>query len=591
MPINTKRILGLARLIFVSFRTYKVQLIVLAVLGFLGGISEAVGISAAIPLFYLMTGKSLEEADNITHTVSQAFEIFHLPLNPLFLLLFIIGLFIAKAAIQFSTRYITARITSDFEEKTRTDLFSRTLKASWPYLLNRRAGYLEATLITDVERGSTIFTLISGAMIFITGFLTYTIAAFSISAPITFLTIGCGAMLFLFLKPVFHRSRRLFETATRLNKEVQHHLLENFLGTKVIKAGGHEEPVLAKARTHFEALRNIRVRTAFYRQSSLAVIEPAGFVLIAALFAFSYKSPTFSIASFAVIMYLIQKMFTFIQSFQNHIHAINEFAPSLKSIRQYRRTIREHQETDQGKEAFAFRECLEFRGVQFAYDPRRELLSDISFSISKGSLVGIIGPSGSGKTTIVDMILRLLNPRGGQILVDGKDIATIKLKEWRHHISYVAQDAFLLDDTIRNNIRFYNNSLSNEAIITASKKANIYDTIMELPDGFDTVMGDRGVKLSGGQRQRIALARALASQPDIIILDEATSAIDGASEALIQKSITDLRGNVTIVVIAHRLSTVMNLDTILVLKNGTIVEKGAPDELSKNPTSYLSQMQ
>jgi ABC-type multidrug transport system fused ATPase/permease subunit len=210
--------------------------------------------------------------------------------------------------------------------------------------------------------------------------------------------------------------------------------------------------------------------------------------------------------------------------------------------------------------------------------------------VQKGEMIGIIGPSGAGKTTLVDILLRLLKPQNGIILADDVDIDSIDLDSWHKNVGYVSQDIFLLNDTIEANIKFYSNSVSQNDVIAASKMANIYDFIQELPNKFDTPTGERGVKLSGGQKQRIALARTLARKPSILILDEATSALDNESEKRIQEVIENLKGKMTVLVIAHRLGTVMNCDNLLVLDKGKIIEEGKPQELLKDKESYFFKM-
>ena len=202
-------------------------------------------------------------------------------------------------------------------------------------------------------------------------------------------------------------------------------------------------------------------------------------------------------------------------------------------------------------------------------------------------MVGLIGPSGAGKTTIVDLLLRLFRPNSGELLIDGANIDELDKKSWHKNIGYVSQDIFLLNDTIENNIRFYNNALNHKDIVEATRSANIYDFIETLPDKFQTLVGERGIQLSGGQRQRIVLARILARKPSILVLDEATSALDNESEHKIQEAIKGLRGKLTILIVAHRLSTVMHEDKIAVLKDGIIAEEGGPQELLNNSQSYF----
>jgi len=202
----------------------------------------------------------------------------------------------------------------------------------------------------------------------------------------------------------------------------------------------------------------------------------------------------------------------------------------------------------------------------------------------------VFGASGAGKTTLVDLCLRLLRPAKGVILVDGVPADDISLEDWRKSIGYVSQDIFIKNETIEKNIRFYDDGISERDIIEAAKKANIYDFINNLPDKFQTIVGDRGIMLSGGERQRVALARVFVRSPAILILDEATSALDNESEKAIQDALEAVKSKYTIIIIAHRLSTVMDCDRLIVLADGKILEQGTPAELLKNKDSYFHRV-
>ena len=238
-------------------------------------------------------------------------------------------------------------------------------------------------------------------------------------------------------------------------------------------------------------------------------------------------------------------------------------------------------------DAFLFKKSFEFRDVSFGYSADQPVLQNISFEVRKGEMVGIIGPSGVGKTTLVDLILRLFSPQAGTILLDGKDIAAIKLDSWRKNIGYVAQDIFLMNDSVGNNIKFYDESMTDKQIAEAARQADLYEFIQSLPEKFETIVGERGLRLSAGQRQRIVIARILARKPELLILDEATSALDNESEAQIQAVIKKLKGRVTVFAIAHRLSTVMDSDKLMVLEGGRLVEQGEPQKLMADKNSYF----
>jgi ABC-type multidrug transport system fused ATPase/permease subunit len=324
-------------------------------------------------------------------------------------------------------------------------------------------------------------------------------------------------------------------------------------------------------------------------------MEPVSVIFIVIIFATTYHPTGFNPAALAAVVYLIQRIFTYTRQLQGHLLILTESMPYVEQIIRYERELKAHEEEDVGHEPLVFDKELSFKNIAFAYDQEgkqgeREILRDVSFSVKHGEMVGIIGPSGAGKTTIVDLVLRLFAPTGGTITIDGKDIRHIRLAEWRRHIGYVSQDMFLINDTFANNITFYNETVTREDTIEAAKKANIYDFIMSAPRGFDTVIGERGVQISAGQRQRLVIARILATKPKLLILDEATSALDNESELLIQKVIENLKGTLTVIIVAHRLSTLTNTNRIIVLNDGHIVEQGTPHSLMENPSSYFSKM-
>ena len=247
-----------------------------------------------------------------------------------------------------------------------------------------------------------------------------------------------------------------------------------------------------------------------------------------------------------------------------------------------------NQELVGGNKSFSFERSFEFRDVNFGYKERAvTALQNINFGVKKGEMIGVVGPSGSGKTTFVDLCLRLFRPASGALFLDGTPAEDINVHNWRQKVGYVSQDIFLKNETIANNIKFYNDKITEDRMIEAAKVAHIYDFIKTLPKGFDTMVGERGIMLSGGQRQRIVLARVLARDPQILILDEATSALDNESEAAIRKAIENLKGSITLIIVAHRVSTVMGADRLIVFDNGRIIEEGAPLELLKNSESYF----
>lgn len=581
-----KRLFRFIQLFNSAFRQYRLQIFAIAILSFVSGVLEGVGINAIIPMFSLITGHPL--TDTISQIIEKFFSFFHLAYTVKYLLSFTVLLFIIKAIILFFANYTTTRITADYAKNIRSELFKLTLESNWTYLSKQKVGYLEQILTTNVNNSAALLSYIGGFILVASNFIVYSAVAINISFPIAMLTFVLGGSVFLLLKPLFYKNRITSAETVEKYKKLAHYVNENIIGIKTVKSMFVESPVIQKARDYFERMKQLDITVESLKILTNASLQPIGMIFIVGIFAFFYKTAdTFDFSTFAVIIYAINKIFGNIQMAQAQIHTMSSQIPHMMSVLAYKEYALQHKEQDNGKRQFVFNDVLELQNIGFNYNENQPILSSVSFSIKRGSMVGIIGPSGAGKTTLVDILLRFLHPKQGAVLLDGQKIDDINLGEWRKNIGYVSQDIFLINDTITNNIKFYDESMKHDDIINAARTANIHEFIETLPDGYDTVVGERGTRLSGGQRQRIVLARVLARRPRILILDEATSALDNESEALIQKAIEKLKGTTTVIAIAHRLSTVMISDKLVVLENGKIIEEGTPHELLKKKDSYF----
>ncbi len=584
-----RKIGNLLRLLWQAFGSYAWGIALMAALSFLSGILEGIGITAIIPLFSFIGGGE-HAADDISLAIAGLFRLAHLPFTAKFLLIFMAALFLAKALFLFISQQITAKIMADFEERTRATLLRATFAAKWPSLSSQKVGHLDQMLTTEVTASSSILYYLSSAVLVLANLIVYSILVFNISSVIALLAFFSGIIIFFAFLPLLRRVKIISIDMVRENKKLAHFANEHVIGAKTLKAMHLERQILERGAALLSRMRALYLKISFVRNLSASLLQLTGVFFVVGLFAFLYKTSSFEFASFAVVVYALNKVITNIQYAQNQAHVMSAQTPYLESILLYEDEARKNRESDTGTIPFRFEKELTFSNADFKYRPGEPALSSVTLSIKRGEMVGLIGPSGSGKTTVVDLLLRLIEPERGAILLDGIPSADVRLSEWRNRIGYMSQDVFLLNDTIENNIRFYDASLSESDIIEASRVANIYDFVQSLPDGLKTTVGERGLSLSVGQRQRIALARVLARKPELLILDEATSALDNESEALIQKSIERLRGGVTVVVIAHRLSTIMHADRLYLLEKGKVTEEGRPDVLLKQEGSRFARL-
>ncbi len=585
--LNLDRVMRVFTLAWKTYGPYKRRIVLLTLLGLVSSFLEGIGITALIPLFSFAFGDGNGGNDFLSRQIAKVFGLLGIDFSVTYLLIFIGLLFILRAFLGVTLNFIRARITSEYEEQLRNRLFNGILMADWPHLMKQKSGYLETILLYDVPASSGMLNQFAIVLATLGGLAVYMFVAFNVSLSISLSALVLGGVFMFLIKPLFSRIKQLARERTITAKEATHHVSENISGIKTVKTLFVQAGVAEKGRRYFRSLKELNVRAAFLKGLGGAFVLPLGVIFILFIFAFLYKSPNFNLAALAVIIYLVERIFTYFQGLQSSLHTANDSVPHVLSVLNYEVEFSSHREIESSGKPFVFERALEFRNVDFAYDGGKTVLSKINFVLKKGEMVGLIGPSGVGKTTLVDLILRLLTPSQGQILLDGQEIAKIGQREWYRNIGYVSQDIFLMNDTIASNIKFYDDAISNEAMIEAAKQANIYDFIIGRPEGFETIIGERGVMLSAGQRQRIVIARILARHPQLLILDEATSALDNESEIRIQESIQKLKGKITILVIAHRLSTILNTDRLISLEKGIIVEQGEPKQLLSDKDSYF----
>ena len=278
-------------------------------------------------------------------------------------------------------------------------------------------------------------------------------------------------------------------------------------------------------------------------------------------------------------MFVLFRLVPLISQINQNRETLNSFHGSVSNIKELLRRDNKIYLTNGTIPFTQLKHRIEFVATDFGYNPDELVLKNINLIIVKGQTTALVGASGAGKTTLVDLITRFYDPVRGQVLIDGIDLRELEINSLRRQMGIVSQDTFIFNTSVRENIAYGLENIDESAIIEVARQANAWEFIQELPQGMETILGDRGVRLSGGQRQRIAIARAILRDPEILILDEATSALDSVTERLIQQSLDRLTQGRTVIAIAHRLSTIIQADKVVVIKEGSIVEEGSYAEL------------
>jgi ABC-type multidrug transport system fused ATPase/permease subunit len=347
---------------------------------------------------------------------------------------------------------------------------------------------------------------------------------------------------------------------------------------------GVEDRIAAKLDDLAAESRRRQLRQTYVSRVIPVLYQTVALVAILCALAIANAAEVKNVGSLGAIVLIMIRALSYAQGVQGGVQDLHTFAPYLLVLRDEQERYRAAA-TDRSGDAVEHLEHLEFRDVCFEYVPGVPVLKHVSFAVDPGEIVGIVGPSGAGKSTLVQLLLRLREPTSGRVVADGRDAGSFALADWYEHVTFVPQEPRLFAGSVADNIRFHRDATQDE-IERAAKLAHLHDDITSWPAGYDTPVGERGGQLSGGQRQRLCIARALLSMPDVVVLDEPTSALDVKSEALMRETLTELATRATVIVIAHRLSTLTVCDRIMVVLDGELQGFDTPSALEASNAFY-----
>ena len=501
------------------------------------------------------------------------------------LLLAIVTIFVSLLSNLF--RYMGAWTVENMRTRTlqrmRNEMFSKVVDMNVGYFSDQRKGDIISKITSDV--GVVQFCITNTLQVaFREPFLIigYTVMMVAISWELALFSVLFLPVVALIIGSIVKRLRHPARTSQQRMGELVSTLDESLSGIKVIKSYNATGYVKQKFYDLSEDLARLTLSMARRQQLASPMSEFLGISAVGVILVFGgslvFKdalSPEGFIAFIAMFSQITRPVRTFIDQFSN----INQGIAAGERIFSIIDAQSEIQDKPGAIELDGLKDKIEFRDIHFSYDGSREVIEGISFEIKRGETVALVGPSGGGKSTLSELIPRFYDVKAGDILIDGVSVRDYTQDSLRAHMSVVAQDTVLFNDTIEGNIAMGKAGATHEEIVEAARIANADCFIQEAPEGYQTNIGDRGVKLSGGQRQRLSIARAVLKNPEILILDEATSARDTASEKLVQDALNKLLVGRTSVVIAHRLSTIHNADKIIVVDHGRVAEQGTHTEL------------
>jgi ABC-type multidrug transport system fused ATPase/permease subunit len=580
------------------YRTYiGRRLYIVFVLTGLAALAEGLGITLLLPLLKATdTGGGEEEVSGtVQEALYAALTWIGIEESVVGILLLIGVVFLMKGLLKFAETgyrgYLQARLLRELKGR----LFRKYGRMDYEYFSSTNTGHLVNVINGRVNGFYSSFEHFSRFMSKVITGLSYFAVAFALAWQFALMALVMGGIVLFLFKYLNAYVRTLSGRAAQEQSQLNKLLMQALHSFKYIASTDQVRHLTDGVFDSIRRLTGYRFRQKVAGAFTKAIREPLSVFFIILVVIIQVTVLSAPLAPIFVALVLFHRGMQTMVGVQKRWQSTMDKIGSLEMVVDEFETLEQHRESDGDVELGPLSDGIEVRNVSFAYDEDGDVLHNVSVDIPANETVALVGESGAGKSTLVDMLTLMLSPRRGEVVIDGVPGSEIDLSSWRSQIGYVSQETAIFDDTVANNISLWKGDYTSDSEVReraeeAARRAYAHHFIADLPEGYQTVVGDNGVRLSGGQRQRLFVARELYKQPNLLILDEATSDLDSASERHIQNSIDALQGKVTVVTIAHRLSTVKNADRVYVLDEGRVIEEGSYHELRARENGQFREM-
>ncbi len=578
------------KFLFKEFTTrYPKQFFFLFLFLVIEGAAAALSMLAIIPMADFLLDSSMIKASRITIFIIKVFTHISIPISFWSFGVLFVFLNLIKGILEVVVKYVILKIKYSVVHGLFNETIDTFFKAKWGFFSSAENGVLLNTLNKELNVIGDTLGHLATLLAQIIQLCIFLSVPFLLNPRLTFTTLGISILLGLPFLLLNKTSYKLGKKNTETANHAMAVLSELLQASRLILGFGKQN---SSKQRYLDAFNNHVKVTLLSQTLSTAIpkfFQPLAMMSVVIAIGFAVKANA-PISEITAVMWSFLAALPILSALLQSNISINNFIPSYEQLLSLKNKAHYYREIEGESLFYKLKSKIEFKNVNFSYPGRTRTLNNLNLVLYKGNMTALVGDSGSGKSTITDLVLGLQIPDYGEVLIDDISLSNYKQNSFRQKIGYVPQDPMLFHCSVRDNLLWSNENVTESELWNVLKLANAHEFVKELPDGLDTLVGDRGVRLSGGQRQRIALARALIRKPELLILDEATSALDSESEKLIQSSIEVVATETTILVIAHRLSTIAKANFVYVISKGEIIEEGSYEILSKKSGGILKGM-